>query len=69
MKRIMVLTLSAIFTCIALCACSADTPSERDDGAFTRLRERKLRRQGKGVSELRISRGVDSGDKGFRGRE
>ena len=32
MKRIMVLTLSAIFTCIALCACSADTPSEKDDG-------------------------------------
>ena len=35
MKRIMVLTLSAIFTCIALCACSADTPSERNDGTET----------------------------------
>ena len=35
MRKIMVLTLSAIFTCIALCACSADTPSERDDGTET----------------------------------
>ena len=31
----MVLTLSAIFVCIALCACSTGTPSEKDDGTET----------------------------------